>query len=458
MANSTRPSRREFLKASATGAVALGSLSIARSAHAAGKQEIKIGMIGCGGRCGGAAEESLQAGPDVKLAAMCDNFPDRLQSKYDWFKKNRANQVIADQDHLFAGFDGYKKVIENVDVVLIACASKFHPMYAEAALRAGKHVFVEKPHGIDAVGVRRMQAAAALAKQKNLSLLSGLQSRFHNGYREAVKRIHDGAIGKVVAMQVMFLRGPYQIVSRNPAYSETQYQFSNWYHFCWLSGDDVTQSLVHNMDRAAWILKEEMPAWCFGLGGRSASFGEQYGDMYDHHTVVYEYASGTRVYALCRTEYGCYDNSGDIIMGTKGQCDLGACRISGEKNWSFKGPHNNPYVDEQRALIESVRNGKPINSGPYMAGSTMSTVLGQLACYTGKPLKWDDVINSTFQFGPAPDVANFDTPPPSKPDSTGNYPMPKPGLYDDPLKAPKVPAESAYHPWQEQEKAKEDGK
>ena len=119
-------------------------------------------------------------------------------------------------------------------------------------------------------------------------------------------------------MQVMFLRGPYQIVTRNPAYTETQYQFSNWYHFCWLSGDDVTQSLVHNMDRAAWILKEEMPSWCFGLGGRSASFGDAYGDMYDHHTVVYEYASGTRVYALCRTQNGCYGNSGDIIMGTQG--------------------------------------------------------------------------------------------------------------------------------------------
>jgi len=444
MVNTTHPSRREFLKTSAMGAVALAGLGIARSAHAAGKQEIKIGMIGCGGRCSGAANQSLQAGPDVKLAALCDIFPDRLQSKHDWFKKNWPNQVIADQDHLFLGFDGYQKVIDSVDVVLIACASKFHPMYAEAALRSGKHVFVEKPHGIDPVGVRRMQAAALLAKQKNLSLLSGLQSRYQNGYREAVKRIHDGAIGKVVAMQVMFLRGPYEIVRRNPAYTETQYQFSNWYHFRWLSGDDVTQSLVHNMDRAAWILKEEMQSWCFGLAGRSASFGEAYGDMFDHHTVVYEYASGARVYALCRTEYNCYDNSGDIIMGSKGQCDLGACRITGETNWQFKGPHNDPYLDEQRALIESVRNGKPINSGSYMAGSTMSTVLGQLACYTGRPRRWDEVADLDFQFGPAPDVASFDTPPPSLPDKTGNYPLPKPGFYEDPLKAPKVPAEKAY--------------
>ncbi len=458
MANSPHPSRREFLKTSATGAVTLAGLNIARSAHAAGKQEIKIGMIGCGERCRGAAAQSLKAGPDVKLAALCDIFPDRLQFTYNVLKKIMPDQVVADPEHFFPGFDGYQKVIDSVDVVLIACASKFHPMYAEAALRAGKHVFVEKPHGIDPVGVRRMQAAADLAKQKNLSLLSGLHSRFANGYRECVQRIHDGAIGKVVAMQVMFLRGPYQIVKRNPAYTETQYQFSNWYHFCWLSGDDVTQSLVHNMDRAAWILKEEMPTWCFGLGGRSASFGDAYGDMYDHHTVVYEYASGTRVYALCRTENNCYGNSGDIIMGTKGQCDLGNYRITGETNWRFKDRHNDAYLDEQRALIEAVRNGKPINSGSYMAGSTMSTVLGQLACYTGKSLKWDDVANSEFQFAPAPDVANFDTPPPSKPDATGNYPLPYPGFYDAPLKAPKVPAEKAFRRWQDQEKAKEDGK
>jgi predicted dehydrogenase len=458
MTNSSLPNRRTFLKTSAGGAAALAGLNIARSAHAAGKQEIKIGMIGCGGRCSGAAQQSLRAGPDVKLAAMCDIFPDRLQFKYNWFKKNMPEQVIADQDHLFCGFDGYQKVIDSVDVVLIACASKFHPMYAEAGIRAGKHVFVEKPHGIDPVGVRRMQAVADLAKQKNLSLLSGLQSRFHNAYREAVQRIHDGAIGKVVAMQVMFLRGPYEIVKRHPAYTETQYQFSNWYHFSWLSGDDVTQSLVHNMDRAAWILHEEMPSWCFGLGGRSASFGEVYGDMFDHHTVIYEYAGGTRVYALCRTQNSCYGNSGDIIMGTKGQCDLGACRISGETNWRFKSPHNDPYLDEQAALIESVRNGKPINSGHYMAGSTMSTVFGQLACYTGRPLKWDEVANSEFQFGPAPEVATFDTPPPSTMDASGNYPLPKPGFYEDPLKAPQVPAEKSYRRWQDQKNEKEAGK
>jgi predicted dehydrogenase len=301
-------------------------------------------------------------------------------------------------------------------------------MYAAAAIQAGKHVFVEKPHGIDPAGMRQMQAACDLAKQKGLSLLSGLQSRFSAGWQETVKRIHDGAIGEVVAAQSMFLRAPYVIIRRDPKLTETQYQFSNWYHFRWLSGDDVPQSLVHNMDRISWILKEEMPTWAFGLGGRSSSFGDDYGDMFDHHTVVYEYKSGARVYALCRTQAGCYDNSSDIIMGSKGKCYLGACRIDGETKWQYKGPNDSPYDAEQKALIEAVRSGKPINSGYHMVGSTRIGVMGQIACYAGKAIQWDDVVKSNLCYGPAPEVSNFDTPPPSTPDKTGNYPLPMPGI------------------------------
>lgn len=420
--------RRGFLKTAAAGALALGPLTIARGAHAAGDEAIKIGMIGCGGRCTGAAAQSLSAGPYVKLVAMCDLFEDRVQAARNNLRREAKEQVQVDDDHCFVGFDGYRKVIDSADVVLIACASKFHPMYAEAAIKAGKHVFVEKPHAIDPVGCRRMQAVCELAKEKNLSIVSGLQSRYHAGYQETVKRIHEGAIGDVVSMQAMFLRGPYQTVSRNPKYTETQYQFSNWYHFLWLSGDDVPQSLVHNMDRVAWILKEEMPAWCFGLAGRSTSFGEVYGDMFDHHTVVYEYASGPRVYALCQTRNGTYGNSSDIVTGTKGVCYLGPCRIEGETKWQFEGPHNNPYEAEQKALIEAVHSGQPINSGYHMVNSTLSTVMGQIACYQGTAVKWEEVAKSDLQFGPSPDESSFETPPPSKPDATGNYPLPVPGL------------------------------
>ena len=360
---------------------------------------------------------------------MCDIFPERLEAKRKWFKSQSPKQMIADKEHCFVGFDGYKKVIDSVDVVLIACASKFHPMYAQAAIEAGKHVFVEKPHGIDPVGCRQMQAVCDLAKQKKLSLVSGMQSRFDAGFQQCIQRIHDGAIGDVVAIQSMFLRGPYQTVSRDPKLSETQYQFSNWYHFRWLSGDDVTQSLAHNLDRVSWILKEQTPKWAFGLGGRSASFGEVYGDMFDHHTVVYEYANGIRVYALCRTESGCYNNSSDIVMGTKGTCDLGKRTIEGQTKWRFPAKsRNNAYDAEQKALIDAVRSGQPINSGYHMAQSTLVSVMGQIACYSGAPVTWDEVAKSNLRFGPAPEESNFDTPAPSRADAAGNYPLPLPGI------------------------------
>ena len=429
----TRPSvspssRRTFLKQSVVGISALAGVSIARGAHAAGKEEVRIGMIGCGGRCAGAASQCLKVGPYVKLAALGDIFPEPIEGKWKLLTQEFPGQVTADRSRFFVGFDAYKNVIDNSDVVLIACASKFHPIYAEAAINAGRHVFVEKPHGIDPVGVRRMQAACDLAKRKGLSLLSGLQSRYQAGYRETIGRILDGAIGDIVAIQSMFLRGPYNTISRNPKLTETQYQFNNWYHFSWLSGDDVTQSLTHNLDRASWILKGEMPKSCFGLGGRSSSFGEVYGDMFDHHTVVYEYASGARVYALCRTQDGCYGNSTDVVLGTRGKCYLGDYKIVGEKPWRYQAPIDNPYEVEQKALIESVRNGKPINSGHHMAKSTMVAVMGQLACYEGRELTWDEVEKANFQFGPSPEQSSFATPPPKQADSTGNYPLPKPGI------------------------------
>ncbi len=336
-------------------------------------------------------------------------------------------KYCVDDDHCFVGFDGYQKVIEAADVVLIACASKFHPMYAEAAIQAGKHVFVEKPHGIDPVGVRQMASACELAKKKGLSLLSGLQSRFDKGYQETVKRIHDGMIGDVIAMQSMFLRGPYQLEHRPERISEVEYQFYNWYHFKWLSGDDVPQSLVHNVDRMRWIMNEATPKWAFGLAGRSGSFGDEYGDMYDHDTVVYEFESGARLYALCRTTSNCYNNAGDIIMGSKGTCYLDRYEIKGETDWKFRDERNNPYQAEQAALVEAVQKNEPINSGYHMVDSTMTTVMGQMTCYTGQPIEYEEAYKSELLYLPAPQDASFDIEPPTKPDATGNYRLPMPG-------------------------------
>jgi predicted dehydrogenase len=289
--------RRNFLKTSAAAgaATALGTLDLARSAHAAGSDVIRVGVIGCGERNGGAALQALGADPGARLVALCDIFQDRVETTLENLRAARPDQVLVDRDHCFTGVDGYRHVIEASDVVLIANAAKFHPLHAMSAIEAGKHVFVEKPHGIDPAGVKLLTAACAKAKEKNLCVVSGLQSRYHPGYAEVIQRIHDGQIGEVVAIEENFLRGPYRVMARKPGLSELLYQFSNQYHFTWLSGDDVVQSLVHNLDRACWVMQEQVPTKCHGLGGRSSMVSEEYGNVFDHHSVVYEFENGVRL-------------------------------------------------------------------------------------------------------------------------------------------------------------------
>ncbi|MEW6238193.1 MAG: Gfo/Idh/MocA family oxidoreductase [Candidatus Omnitrophota bacterium] len=420
--NQTKPSRRNFLK---TSIAALSTAAIARPVYAGESGAIKIGLVGCGGRGSGAALDAMRADDSVRLIAMADVFEDKVQGKRKELKEAMPDQMLVDDDHCFAGFDGYKKVIESgVDAVLIACASKFHPKYAKAALDAGKHVFVEKPHGIDPPGVRLIREAIELAKKKKLCLLSGLMNRYIPGVQETMKRVLDGAIGEIVAIEENFLRAPYVLVARQPSDKEMEYQFRNWYHFSWLSGDDVTQSLVHNLDKALWALREKPPVKAHGLAGRSASFGDIYGDVFDHHSVVYEYENGARIYALCRTQENCHGGVSDIIMGTKGRCDLLQNRITGETNWQYEGPYESGFIEEHKALYKAIRSGESLVS-EYMANSTMIAVLGQMACYSGQQISWEDACKSNFTFGP-PD-GDFAMKPPKTPGPDGNYPIAVPG-------------------------------
>jgi hypothetical protein len=228
----------------------------------------------------------------------------------------------------------------------------------------------------------------------------------------------------------MFLRGPYRTVKRDPRLNETEYKFSNRYHFRWLSGDDVPQSLVHNVDRGTWALREQTPIKAHGLGGRSASFGEIYGDVFDHHSVIYEYANGVRMYAFCRTELGCYNETSTILLGSKGRCFLSQSRIEGETNWKYKypDPKPSPYDLEHEQLFRAIRSGNPFNAGDYMARSTMVAVLGQLTCYSGKEITWDQAFHSNFYFPPKPEQCRLDMAPPVKPGADGQYPVPIPGV------------------------------
>jgi predicted dehydrogenase len=422
-----RPTRRQFVRTSATLTAAAVAPVRWPAVHVAGDDTIRIGMVGCGGRCTGAAVNAMNADPGVRLVAMCDLFLERVHQSREALRAQQPGQVQVDDDHCFDGFDGYRRVIESVDVVLIANAAKFHPLHLRAALDAGRHVFVEKPHAIDPSGVREVEAALALAEQRGLCVVSGLQSRFEPRYRETVARIHDGAIGEVVSIEENFLRAPYVLYARRPGMAEVAYQCSNQYHFHWLSGDDVPQSLIHNVDRSLWVLGGRTPLRCHGMGGRSSMTDPLYGNVFDHHAVVYEFDRGEKLYAFCRTTTGCYNEVSSLVYGTKGRADLLAGRIEGEHAWRYQGPRDNPYDAEHRALFAAIRAGEPLISGQHMADATRATVMGQLSCYTGEEMTWERVATSDAFYAPRAEDCSFDMEPPVRPGPDGSYPVFVPG-------------------------------
>jgi predicted dehydrogenase len=435
----TPVTRRDFLRRSATAAasVSLAGLSLERFAHAAGSDVLRVGLIGAGGRNTGAGAQALKADPGTRLVAIGDIFMDRVKNAREYIraelaKDGRADAVQVPDAHCFTGFGAYKEVIALSDVVCIANAAKFHPLHALAALEAGKHVFVEKPHGIDPYTVKMMRRACDLAREKKLSIVSGLHSRYHPGYAETIRRVHEGAIGRIVSVEENFLRAPYGVTERKPGLSELQWQCSTQYHFRWLSGDDVPQSLVHNLDRTRWALKEAVPLKCHGLGGRSSMTEPIYGDVFDHHSVIYEFPDGVRVYAFCRTTTGCYDEDSSLVFGTKGVANIKACRITGENPWRWQptsqDPHQvDPYQIEHDRLFAGIRAGQPVNNGDYLVDSTMTTVMGQISCYTGKEVTWEQIWASDFYYHVKPEDCRDDMEPPVRPGPDGTYPVPIPG-------------------------------
>jgi myo-inositol 2-dehydrogenase / D-chiro-inositol 1-dehydrogenase len=427
--NTSHYNRRRFLKTAALAgsAASVGAIDLSRGAYAAGSDVIRVGMIGCGGRNAGAAVQALNADPGARLVAMHDIFSDRIRDKRAAIKTEKGDQVDVPDDRCFPGFGGYKSVIECSDVVLIANAAKFHPLHTLTAIQAGKHVFTEKPHAIDPYGIKMMERAVDLAREKRLSVVSGLHSRYHPGYAETVQRIQEGAIGEIISIEENFLRAPYGITQRNPAHSELEWQCSTQYHFNWLSGDDVPQSLVHNLDRATWALGEKVPLRCHGLGGRSTMTDPIYGNVFDHHSVIYHYEDGVRLYAFCRTTTGCYDESSSILLGSKGQASVTACRIWGENNWRWQG-QGDPYQIEHDRLFAAIRSGNPLNNGDYMTRSTLISIMGQISCYTGEQITWDRIRASDFGYAPKPEDCHDGMEPPVVPGPDGTYPVFKPGV------------------------------
>ncbi len=425
-----RPSRRDFLKTSAIlGSAALaGPLTIARGAHAAGSDVIKVGLIGCGGRGSGAAANAKNAGKDVRLVAVADVFEERIKDAVPRLKKMYPEQATVDDAHCFVGFDAYQKVIQSdVDVVVIACTSHFHPVLLKAAVDASKHVFVEKPVALDVPGVKMAMAASEAAKQKNLSVVNGLCWRYDLGVREGVKRVLDGQIGEVIAIQEHYLRGPYGLRVRKPEWNEMQYQMQNWYHFNWLSGDDFAQSLIHNISVTSWVIGDLEPVQAWGMGGRQICVEPKYGDAFDHQAVVYEYANGVRIFGYCRDIPGCYNDVSDIVIGTKGRAFFPSKpRIEGAKPWHYKGPSPSMYDVEHKEMFEAIRAGKPLNNGKYMCTCTLLGILAQMACYSGAEITWEQLMKSKLSY--ALPRYGWDVEPPVKPGPNGQDPTAMPGI------------------------------
>jgi predicted dehydrogenase len=369
----------------------------------------------------------MQADPGVRLVAMADLFEHMLQASRKALKETRPHQMAVDGDHCFIGFDAYKQLIDSdIDVVLITNASRFHARHLKACVDAGKHTFVEKPAAIDPPDVKVVLDAAEQAEKKGLSIVSGLMCRYNPGIRETVQRVHDGAVGEIVAIQETTLRDNFRLRRRRPGQSEIEFQLYNWTHFSWLSGGFLTASLVHHTDKAAWVMREEQPKTAVAIGGRACPFGAEHGDCFDHHSVVYEYESGVKMYAYLSVQPGCYSEVSDIILGTKGRARLMKSRIEGETNWRYEGPKANPYQIEQDELFASIRRGKPINNGRYMALSTMTGIVGQIASFTGQKVSWGQAIAAGNIFGPA--KCDFSMEPPVKPDANGRYPAAIPGV------------------------------
>jgi predicted dehydrogenase len=401
------PARRRFLQTGAAlGAASLLAAARALPAHAAGDEPIlKLALIGCGGRGSGAAAQALEADGRTRLVAMADAFEDRLAQSLDALNKSGkfADRIDVPPERRFVGFDAFQPAIAAADVVLLATPPHFRPLHIEAAIAAGKHVFAEKPVAVDAPGVRRVLAACREARSKNLSVVSGLALRMSRHIGQIVDRVRDGAVGRVVALQANDYRGPIWVKPREPGMSDMTWHMRNWYYFTWLSGDFNVEQHIHMLDLCAMLRGDEYPVRAIGTGGRVVRTGPEFGNIFDHFAVTYEYADGVRLFATCRQQANCHSEISAEILGSDGQARLATRRpaITGPRAWSPRDEDNNPFLEEHVRLFQSIRAGSPINHGEYMARSTLMAIQGRMAAYTGRAVTWDEAMQSKEDLTPA---------------------------------------------------------
>ena len=421
--NPTLADRRAFLKAG-TIAAAASALPSVLNAQVAGSAEIKIALVGCGGRGSGAAAQSLNV-PGTKLVAMADAFADNVEGAYKNLKGQFGDRVDVPQERRFAGFDAYKNAIDSADVVLLCTPPGFRPTHFEYAVKQGKHVFMEKPVAVDGPGIRKVIEAAKVADQKKLKVVCGLQRRYQTSYLETLKMIEDGAIGDFVSSQVYWVSGGVWVRDRKPEMSEMQYQMRNWYYFNWICGDHIAEQHVHNLDVGNWF-KGANPVKAVGMGGRSQRVGKNYGEIFDHFYVEYTYADGTVMNSQSRHWNGVWSRVSESVAGTAGSAYPGMIKDrSGKVVWRFRDKDNNPYQTEHDRLYDFIRTDTPNNDAVRTAEATLTSILGRMACYSGAEVTWDQAMNSDLDT--LPKTLAWDADPGPKPGPDGMYPAPVPG-------------------------------
>ncbi len=413
--------RREFIKAAgAAAAVASIPEFIARAAHVGGADSIRIGVIGCGGRGTGAAADALAASPGARVVALADAFAHRVNKSREDLAgldegKGRAERARVAEDRCYTGFDAYQRLLEagDADMVILATPPHFRPIHFEAAVKAGKNVFMEKPVAVDGPGVRRVLAAGEEADRKGLCVVAGTQRRHEKSYLEAMARVKDGAIGKIVSARCYWNQGGLWVVEKKSEWSDMEWQLRNWLYFTWLSGDHIVEQHVHNLDVVNWALGAH-PVKCMGMGGRQVRTEPRYGHIFDHFAIEYEYPDGTLVTSMCRQIDGCAARVEERFRGTSGGLITrpGMAAMTGappHQPWMFSGENPNPYEQEHRDLAAAITGGNRFNETRSVAAATLTAIMGRMSAYTGKEVTWEQALNSkedlsppSYEFGPLP--------------------------------------------------------
>ncbi len=413
--------------------ILMGSLPIGSTAHAAGSDTLKVAVIGCGGRGTGAANQALVADEGVKIVAMADAFRDRIDNCYNNLQNRWGDSGRLDvpEERKFVGFDAYKHAIAEADVVILTTPPGFAPKHFEAAVDAGKHVFLEKPVATDAPGIRRVLESGRKAKENNLSVVVGLQRRYQDRYLELKKRIGDNQVGRLISGQVYWNDGGVWVNARQPEQNEMEYQMRNWYYFTWLCGDHIVEQHIHNIDVANWFIGA-YPVSAQGMGGREVRNGKDHGQIFDHHFVEFTYPDGQVIASQCRHQPNTMNRVDEFFQFSGGTVHAGSGVI---RDWAGNVIYDhdstndpNPYQVEHDDLFAAIRSGNPINDTEVGAKATLSAIMGRMATYSGKVITWEDALNGETRL--VPDNLDWDVDPPVTPDADGKYPVAIPGVTD----------------------------